>query len=1537
MRNLQRIFIVAFFLFTACLASAQITLKKVADLQPMLPNWLELDVFTGKLLLSDGYYLLAMDTAFKKVDMLANTYPKYSYAIERFSNQRAFIRHHNRGLFDFNKPIPWDSSGVYYKLPSGKDTVIQLPPYLFFTNRITKDSASITAIGFHQFVHSANDSFAFLQNAGIVVTKQKDGKQVYSKVFELQNEIKVLWLSLDADWLVAGTNKGKLLFYNLNIDSTVPFEVVLSSPQHFIGKVFFNRALKELYAIEYDFADNFSAVVTVTLESLPVIGPKSVNDDFGVKREKATFTYNEKANRLYVQHGLTFLKGFDLSARRITEDFSNYFSLGYNDSILRISAIAFSSRDSALYLTAEMKQAPGVKLVRSNLFRIETAPSLPVVKRTAKEESAFYEDGMRTYVTQLPGNDYSGRISVAKNGVALLTNSNQQYKLIDIRTGKTLHNFTMEGNVSISPDGVHLLAEKEYRGIGPGIADTVRVKLVNLQTGRITKSEIVLIDKYNEELKSWQWSKSNMPVCIVTGYTAVNNFHKVSVFELNADAQPQLLDTFIVDTKNSHLSETYSLRNGGLLFVKSNFNSDGSEIFISTSSDASPLRIVEEPKKTFWKIRINEAGILVCNDLLPAVYKWFDFNGKLLSSGSLKINGNWVLQDKAAILGVEDGYSTKAKLVEQDLISGIKKEISVAGKLETGISGSLDGKYLCYYSGEKLKTWQRRNDRCYLLYEIQHNPNFDNAFQLTDKRLVVEGNVWNLENAQLEYNQLRNIVLLNDTTILSTAGSYDIWDYRYDENFKRSYFLKPHGKVVSKTGKSLSTISEDEFYKSNEWLVSRSLLNKSELLNIFADVKFEISYGSEVNFHASPDGKLVLLERSEILSSFGDGNSSFSLIDIEKGTVSKAVQLKPISIKWWQALNGFLLLVDDVQQRKLKLILFNSDGNKVLADYDKGIIWTDDRLKIGKTNYTLTIVDGHTVASLGYDGITLHNFKTKQQQGSIHYEYRPGVFYTPACLYYDEKTKMFFACYSDGAVIKVNRETAKAEAVVKVAGKALEIVGRNSRFLLAKEQNGSSYYFLTPDSLVAKLRLITWQGREFSKKEFIWLTEDNYYYASPAAGNTIHFVKGLQPIPLREADLTYNRPDKVLQVLGASEEEIKFYRQLYEIRRAKYKTSQASTAVKTSLGVKSNLQFETDGTVSIDITPAVENSNLLYLHIMVNGCPFYGVSGKKITTTQLPYKETILLNSGQNLIYVWINDAEGNKSNVEEHRAVYDSTFSGKWFFVGVGVSDYADSTFNLRYADKDIRDLAAQFGKRYTSILLDTLLNGNVNRTAFQKLKASLINTHPEDKVVLSMSGHGLLDEKGQFWFATHTMDFDDPTAQGISMGDIVSLLDSIPARYRLVTLDACHSGEQLNLTDSILLLRSEEKLKVISYTPKGATVKNTDEKRPYSGNILKNMQAVFTDYVSNTGINVVAASAGSEYALEGNDWNNGVFTYALINGWLHGHAGDKYSSSNRKVHYRDFTDYVKDNVSALTGGRQTPNTLMENGDIDWWLVPAK
>ena len=69
-------------------------------------------------------------------------------------------------------------------------------------------------------------------------------------------------------------------------------------------------------------------------------------------------------------------------------------------------------------------------------------------------------------------------------------------------------------------------------------------------------------------------------------------------------------------------------------------------------------------------------------------------------------------------------------------------------------------------------------------------------------------------------------------------------------------------------------------------------------------------------------------------------------------------------------------------------------------------------------------------------------------------------------------------------------------------------------------------------------------------------------------------------------------------------------------------------------------------------------------------------------------------------------------------------------------------------------------------------------------------MQTNIEDRVIISFNGHGV-NYDDEFYFATSTTDPASPVAQSISYSDMEYLLDGIPARKKLLLIDACHSGE--------------------------------------------------------------------------------------------------------------------------------------------------
>ena len=214
-------------------------------------------------------------------------------------------------------------------------------------------------------------------------------------------------------------------------------------------------------------------------------------------------------------------------------------------------------------------------------------------------------------------------------------------------------------------------------------------------------------------------------------------------------------------------------------------------------------------------------------------------------------------------------------------------------------------------------------------------------------------------------------------------------------------------------------------------------------------------------------------------------------------------------------------------------------------------------------------------------------------------------------------------------------------------------------------------------------------------------------------------------------------------------------------------------------------------------------------------------------------------------------------------------------------------------------------------------------------------MKTNVNDEVLLFVSGHGLLDKDLNFYFASWDMDFSQPEKNGISFDDLENLLDSIPARKKLLMVDACHSGEVDKEDAAGMLTAKVEKSQDITF--RGGSIKEysfrgVETPSEMTGISLDNsfdlMQEMFAGLDKGTGTTVISAAAGKGYALESSKWNNGVFTYTIING-LKNKAADK--NKDKKITISELKDYSISQVEQLTGGKQKPTARRETIGDDW------
>jgi hypothetical protein len=474
------------------------------------------------------------------------------------------------------------------------------------------------------------------------------------------------------------------------------------------------------------------------------------------------------------------------------------------------------------------------------------------------------------------------------------------------------------------------------------------------------------------------------------------------------------------------------------------------------------------------------------------------------------------------------------------------------------------------------------------------------------------------------------------------------------------------------------------------------------------------------------------------------------------------------------------------------------------------------------------------------------------------------------------------------------------------------------------------------------------------KNDKIIITPDNYYMTSKNNLSSIGFKQGLNFYAAEQFDIKYNRPDIVLERMGfASNETIEIYRKAYNKRLQKlgFTEDMFDEEWHTPDIEISNLSDFGIGTTDSVITLKIHASDSKYhidrIHVYANNVPVYGMGGLSLRDNQsesIRGEKSVQLLPGSNTITVSCINEHAVESRKESFTINYQPVREQlpDLYVIAVSVSDYHDKQINLQYAVKDGRDMVELFAgkrksqKQYRNIYVDTLFNTQATRTEFFLLRNKLLNTKVDDKVVVFFSGHGLLNKDLDFYFATTDVNFSNPEEGGISFDEIEWMLDSIPARRKLLLVDACHSGEVDKQAEPLPMLvdgigadttQLDSDNQLIAYNTKSVQFIASQ-----SGMGMQNsfdiMKTMFTALDKGTGTVVISAAAGLGYAIESKEWKNGVFTYTIRQGLLKNQAD---RNGDKQVTISELKDYTIQEVEILTRGKQKPTARRENLDFDW------
>jgi len=671
---------------------------------------------------------------------------------------------------------------------------------------------------------------------------------------------------------------------------------------------------------------------------------------------------------------------------------------------------------------------------------------------------------------------------------------------------------------------------------------------------------------------------------------------------------------------------------------------------------------------------------------------------------------------------------------------------------------------------------------------------------------------------------------------------------------------------------------------------------------------------------AMPDGKHILVgsERKNMtmwdittgrLVREFDRSPTINQIDISNNGKYIATTSPGTSFfKVWNFKSGRLLKSILEKNKEFTWVKFSGNPNEIYAKYKS----TDDAgigMSMLKSDDDVRLYDRKTGKSKKVKGETKVSLEDKYDYKDYHVSW-------------DGYSLRLIK--GDRVVIKDNQIGLITDACFSKDGKYLITTNRQGEITL---------YNITEKKKVASMCLI-------NNSDYITYTPDYYYTSSKNASMAIAFKDDGNILPLEQVELKFNRPDIVAERLGyASGKLVASYRSAYKKRLKRLGFTEDNLEGSYNLPtVKINYEkipyVTKSQNFSLPIAADGNRQELKKIHVYVNDVPVFGSKGMDIGSESLQsWSETIdlQLSSGINEIKI----SAINKSGLESITESFEIKYVGAYYkpclyLVTIGVSDYKQSNYNLTFASKDASDLinTLKNSSSFENVYHKALINDRATKANILDLKKFLSEANIDDVVLIFIAGHGVLDDEYNYYFATHEMDFSNPAGKGLPYEDLQEILDGIKSRNKALFMDTCHSGELDE--DEIEDANSEvQQTGAVAFRSTGKLVKMKENSFGLE-NTLELSKTLFGDLKKGTGATVISAAGATEFALEGVNSSNGLFTSCILQG-IETRRADL--NRDRKYSITEIQQYVTEQVVRLSDGKQVPTSREENLKRDFTI----
>lgn len=436
-------------------------------------------------------------------------------------------------------------------------------------------------------------------------------------------------------------------------------------------------------------------------------------------------------------------------------------------------------------------------------------------------------------------------------------------------------------------------------------------------------------------------------------------------------------------------------------------------------------------------------------------------------------------------------------------------------------------------------------------------------------------------------------------------------------------------------------------------------------------------------------------------------------------------------------------------------------------------------------------------------------------------------------------------------------------------------------------------------------KLITFEGSD----EWVFITPDGRFDASPGALQSMYYTKGKNVLPLDALYEQYYTPKLISRLLAGEQ-----FDPVPDIGNIKVRPSakMSYAAATRNLDVEDDVPTyqNTTGVAEITVTAVAPDDAIDEIRLFQNGKAVtlstrnlivaddntVNTATKKYTVDLLPGENTfraVALNtqrteSKPDEIAVIYN--AGNSSN--EQKPVINNTDgapvasvdkSATMYLIVVGINQYQNKTMSLNYALADASAFKEEVEKDAKTIISNVqtyfVKDNDANKYAIENAFAEVKkNAKANDVFVFYYAGHGVIGKDKEFYLVpTDVSDLKNVQSELEQKGIAAKLLQQyaidIKAQKQLFILDACQSAGAFEA----MLSNDATQQKSIAVVAR------------------------------STGTHWIAASGAQQYANEFSSLGHGVFTYVLLDA-LKGAA-----VSNNMITVNNLKNYLQQTVPEL------------------------